>query len=139
IVEGTNLEDMGVQAIPDGSVQVYSVLSIPRNERMQFQISVEPEVSAAPVDTPVFLPNTVIITAGVLGGVLFLSGIWLYFRQRRRNLTEDASDEKFSEREEILDSIIALEDLYHKGEITEKAYLKKRQELKDQLDSLADV
>jgi len=139
IVEGTNLEDMGVQAIPDGSVQVYSVLSIPRNEIMQFQISVEPEVSAAPVDTPVFLPNTVIITAGVLGGVLFLSGIWLYFRQRRRNLEEDASDEKFSEREEILDSIIALEDLYHKGEITEKAYLKKRQELKDQLDSLADV
>lgn len=139
IVEGENLEDMGVQAIPDGSVQVYSVKSIPRNEEMQFRVSVESKTSVAPADTPVFLPNTVLIAAGVLGGVLFLSGIWLFFRQRRRILEEDASDEQFSEREEVLDSIIALEDLYHEDEITKKAYLKKRQELKDQLDSLADA
>lgn len=138
-VEGPNLEDMGVQAIPDGSVQVYSVMSIPRNEVMQFRVSVETETGVVPVDTTVFLPNTVIIAAGVLGGVLFLSGIWLFFRQRSRILEEDASDEQFSEREEILDSIIALEDLYYEGEITEKIYQKKRQELKDQLDSLADA
>ena len=137
-VEGPNLEDMGVQSIPDGSVQVYSVLSIPRNELMEFQVSVDSETTAVPADTPVSLPNTIIIAAGVLGGVLFLSGIWLYFRQRRRILEEDASGEQSSEREVILDSIIALEDLYHEGEITEKAYLKKRQELKDQLDSLTD-
>ena len=137
IIEGPNLENMGVQAIPDGSVQVYSISAIPRNEVMQFQISLESEAGVAPADTPVFLPDTVIIGVGVLGGALFLSGIWLYFRQRRRILEEDVTDEKINQREEILDSIIALEDLYHEGDITEKTYLKKRQELKDQLDSLA--
>ncbi len=53
-------------------------------------------------------------------------------------MEEDGSDGQSSEREEILDSIIALEDLYSEGEITKKAYSKKRQELKNQLDSLAE-
>ncbi len=39
ILDGENLEDMGVQEIPDGSVQVYSALSIPRGELLQFQMT----------------------------------------------------------------------------------------------------
>lgn len=138
VIEGPNLEDMGVQAIPEGSVQVNSVSSIPRDESLQFRVLIESESSTVPADAPVFLPQGVIIAAGVLGGVLLLSGVWLYFRQRRRNLEEDGSEETFGEREEILDAIIALEDLFKVGEITEKTYRKKRQEFKDQLNSLTD-
>jgi hypothetical protein len=138
IVEGANLEDMGVQAIPDGSVQVYSAMSIPRGESLQFRVTVESTESVVPSDAPVFLPQWVIIAAGVLGGALLLTGVWLFIRQRSRGFEDVEFEETSVEREEILDSIIALEDLYQEGDITEKAYLKKRQELKDQLDSLAD-
>ena len=137
-IQGSNLQDMGIQAIPDGSMQVYSVSAIPRDESIQFQILIEEDEVAAPADTPVFLPQWVIITAGGLGGLLLLTGIWLYIRQRKSFAEEDGSDGQSSEREEILDSIIALEDLYSEGEITKKAYSKKRQELKSQLDSLAE-
>jgi len=138
IVEGANLEDMGVQAIPDGSVQVYSAMSIPRGESLQFRVTVESTDSVVPSDAPVFLPQWVIIAAGVLGVALLLTGVWLFIRQRSRGFEDDEFEGTFVEREEILDSIIALEDLNQEGDITEKAYLKKRQELKDQLDSLAD-
>ncbi len=138
IVEGANLEDMGVQAIPDGSVQVYSAMSIPRGESLQFRVTVESTESVVPSDAPVFLPQWVIIAAGVLGGALLLTGVWLFIRQRSRSFEDDEFEGTSVEREEILDFIIALEDLYQEGDITEKAYLKKRQELKDQLDSLAD-
>jgi hypothetical protein len=138
IVEGANLDDMGVQAIPDGSVQVYSAMSIPRGESLQFRVTVESIDSVVPSDAPVFLPQWVIIAAGALGVALLLTGVWLFIRQRSRGFEDDEFEGTFVEREEILDSIIALEDLNQEGEITEKAYLKKHQELKDQLDSLAD-
>jgi hypothetical protein len=138
IVEGPNLQDMGLQAIAEGSVQVYSASSIPRDESLQFRVSIESESSEVPADAPIFLPQWVIITAGIVGGVLLLMGGLLFIRQHRQALVENDIEESFKEREEILDSIIALEDLFHEGDITEKAYLKKRQELKDQLDSLAD-
>jgi len=138
IVEGANLEDMGVQVIPDGSVQVYSAMSIPRGDSLQFRVTVESTEAVVPSDAPVFLPQWVIIAAGVLGVALLLTGVWLFIRQRSRGFEDDEFEGTSVEREEILDSIIALEDLNQEGEITEKAYLKKRQELKDQLNSLAD-
>jgi len=138
IVEGANLEDMGVQAIPDGSVQVYSAMSIPRGESLQFRVTAEFAESVVPSDAPAFLPQWVIIAAGVLGGALLLTGVWLFIRQRSRGFEDDEFEGSPVEREEILDSIIALEDLYQEGEITKKTYLEKRQDFKNQLDSLAD-
>jgi len=138
LVEGQNLEDMGVQEIPDSSVQVYSAMSIPRGESLQFRVTVESAEAVVPSDAPVFLPQWVIIAAGVLGAALLLTGVWLFIRQRSQGFEDDELEGTSLEREEILDSIIALEDLYKESEITEKAYLKKRQELKDQLDSSAD-
>ena len=138
VVEGANLEDMGVQAIADGSVQIYSATSIPRGEILQFEVTVGSTDVVVQPDAPVLLSQWIIIAAGVLGGALLLTGTWLFIRQRNQNLEGDEFEGASGEREEILDSIIALEDLYKEGEITKKAYLKKRQELKDQLDSLAD-
>ncbi len=65
-------------------------------------------------------------------------GVWLLIRQRSQVIEDDIFEANSIDRENILDSIIALEDLYQEDEITKKAYLKKRQEFKDQLDSLAD-
>jgi len=138
VVEGTNLQGMGVQEIPNASVQVYSVSSIPRGETIQFRVILEEDEVIAPVDEPVTLSEKVIYIAGGLGIVLLLSGFWIFIRQRKLVREEDATETQSDERDDLLDSIIALEDLFQAGEITEKVYKKKRQEYKDRLDTLGD-
>lgn len=137
VVEGTDLQDMGVQDIPNASVQVYSVSAIPRGEKIQFSVIVEEETVVVQADDPVTLSQQVIYIAGGLGVLLLLSGFWLFIRQRKLVAEEDAAETQSDERDDILDSIIALEDLFQNGEITKSVFKKKRQELKDQLDSLA--
>ena len=68
--------------------------------------------------------------------MIFLVGMGLFLRRRREDLSQDADPTPDENAEQILDSIIVLEDLYQEGEITEKDYLKKRQDLKDKLKAL---
>jgi hypothetical protein len=67
---------------------------------------------------------------------MFLAGIWLFFRNRRMSELEWDQIDLGEDRDQILDKIIALEDLFDSGEITEKSFLKKRQELKKKLSDL---
>jgi len=107
VLKGSTLEDGGIQAIPDGSVQMYSGAAIGRGESLEFRLTIESSTNTLPTDGSGFLSRGVLIGAGVLGGG-----------------------------EQILDSIIALEDLYKDSEIEEKVYLNKRQELMDKLEAL---
>ena len=75
--------------------------------------------------------------AGGLGVLLLVSGAWMFIRSNRpkdRTTGDDFQDAK----EEILDSIIALEDLHAKGEISDRVFQKKRKQLKDALKLLAE-
>jgi uncharacterized membrane protein len=137
-VKGSDLEDLGVQDISGGAVQVFSGSSIACDGNLEFRISGKPESTAGQENLVGGLSQTVLIAIGVAGGLLFLTGIVLFLRNRRRNELDRAGEISESERERILDSIIALEDLFQNGEISEKSYKKKRQELKDQLSSLVD-
>lgn len=136
VLKGSTLEDRGIQAIPDGSVQMYSGAALARGESLEFRISIESQTNILQTDGTAFLSRGVLIGAGVLGGVVFLTGVWLFLRQRRENLELDGDSHLSGAREQILDSIIALEDLYREGEIGEEIYLNKRQELKDKLKAL---
>jgi hypothetical protein len=62
----------------------------------------------------------------------------LFIRNRRSSGSIEDVQYQEGKREEILDSIIALEDLFNNEEISAKVYKKKRQELKDQLSNLVD-
>jgi len=132
-IKNSNLEDLGVQYVTGGAVQVYSGPPILRNQSLDFRISGKPETAAAQPEPPVEPSQTLLIVLGAIGGSLFLGGIVLYFRNRRRH--EPIEDVHLPEgkQEEILDSIIALEDLFKNGEISENVYKNKRQDLKDQL------
>jgi hypothetical protein len=137
-LKNSTLEDLGVQYVTGGAVQVYSGASIPRNQSLDFRISGKPDTAAAqsePLKTP---SQTLLIVLGVIGGALFLGGIALYLRNRRRFETIEEVGGLEGKQEEILDSIIALEDLFQKGEISKKVYKNKRQELKDQLSDLVE-
>ncbi|MCJ7718059.1 MAG: hypothetical protein MUO54_16270 [Anaerolineales bacterium] len=137
-VKGNSLEDLGVQSIPDGAMQVYAGESLAKGEKLKFQISGNPETALPQVESsPLQVPGYLIVLA-VLGVGMILSGIWLYFRNRKLNEVSLETDQLESEedREKILDQIIALEDLYSSGDITEKEFQKKRKELKKKLADL---
>jgi hypothetical protein len=137
-VKGNSLEDIGIQSIPDGSVHIYAGESIAAGGKLQFQISGNPETALTQDESlPSQVPGYLIVLA-VLGAGMILAGIWLFLRNR--NLSEDQpeGDQKGSEedQEQILDQIIALEDLYNSGDINEKDFQKKRKELKKILAAL---
>ncbi len=73
---------------------------------------------------------------GALGFVLILAGVWMYLRDRNRpadELDEEEEEDEFDNEEEILDAIIALDDLHRSGKIPDEAYQPRRAELKARL------
>ncbi|NOQ39786.1 MAG: hypothetical protein GQ562_05655 [Anaerolineales bacterium] len=139
-VRGNFLEDLGVQNITNNAFQVYAGGGLSRGEELQFQISENSETAliqdeSSPVEIQGYLIGLI-----ALGVVMILAGSWLFFRNRRLSGEEYEleGDQKGAEedQDQILDQIIALENLYNSGEISEKSYLKKRQELKKKLSEL---
>lgn len=137
-IKNSDLEDLGVQYVAGGAVQVYSGPPILRNQSLDFQISGKPDTAAVQPEPPVTSSQTLLIVLGAIGGSLLLGGIVLFIRNRRHYESIEDVGPPEGKREEILDSIIALEDLFKNGEISKKVYKNKRQELKDQLSKLVD-
>ncbi len=130
MVKGNFLEDLGVQSVPNGAVQVYAGEALDRSEDLQFRLSGKPDFALNQEGSSSIQLQGYIIVLAVLGAVMFLAGIWLFTRNRRMNGQEG------EDKNQILDKIIALEDLFNSGEITEKYFLEKRQELKKKLSEL---
>ena len=135
-VEGSNLEDRGIQAIPDGSVQIYSGGALARGESLDFRLFIESGTNTMAADGAGFLSQGVLIGLGVIGGVVLVVGAWLILRQHREKMGLGGDSDLAGAREQILDSIIALEDRYQEGDVKEEDYFNKRQELKDRLMAL---
>lgn len=80
--------------------------------------------------------QNLLIGIGALGLALILAGAWMYLRDRNRveeEIEEDEEENGFESEEEILDAIIALDDLHRAGKIPEEAYRARREELKERL------
>jgi len=140
-VRGNFLEDLGVQNTASGSFQVYGGAGLGRGEELQFQLSENPDPTLVQEETSPVQIQGYLIGLIALGAVMILAGGWLFFRNRRLSGEEHELEGDQNERDKdrdqmldhILDQIIALENLYNSGEISEKAFLKKRQELKNKL------
>jgi hypothetical protein len=129
---------MGIQSISDGTVHIYTGESIAAGEKLQFQVSGKPDTILTQDESlPSQVPGYLFVLAA-LGVGMILAGIWLFLRNRKLNEAELEGDQKELEedREQILDQIIALEDLYNSGDINEKDFQKKRKELKKILADL---
>ena len=132
-LKGANLEDLGVQSLPEASVQVYSAQSIASGEALDFQLrGITLEGDSTPRSTQIL-----VVAAGLVGILMLGAGIWLYFRNRKSTPEFIEKESADLSQEEILDSILALEDLFKKGEISQESYQSKRAELKEQLRKAA--
>jgi mono/diheme cytochrome c family protein len=122
--------------------QIYSSGPLEMGKVVQVSVSGTPKTSA-PVATPgADTTQNIIYGVGALGLVLILIGGWLYWRDRQRrtaldedeDLDETADEEAPAEdTDEIMDAIVALDDQFKAGNLSEAAYQERRAELKAKL------
>ncbi len=122
-----------MQTFQGVNYQGYTASNIKAGDVLDMNLSGKPK-TGVPSDTR----QGLLIGAGALGVVLILAGIWMYLRDRNRSEEEELDDEEeeFESEEDILDAIIALDDLHRAEKIPAEAYQSRRAELKSRLKDL---
>lgn len=142
-VKADQLIDEGLQQTQgDGNARMYTASGL--SAGTQFEMTLSGKVkSAATTGDESDNRQTLLIGAGAFGVVLILAGVWMFLRDRIK-LDEDdfedyEDDEKveFESAEEVMDAIIALDDLHRAKKIPDEAYQLRRAELKELLKELA--
>ena len=147
-VKSDLLQDGGTKDFQGQTFQIFSSDGLPAGAQFTMKISGKPK-AASPMSGGDTQQN-LLIGAGALGVALIFAGVWLYFRDRRaeedwdedEDALEDEPEEEESEAEEdetpesLMDAIIALDDAYRAGSLSEDAYKTRRAELKRRLKSL---
>lgn len=134
-VESTQSSDLGVQAIQNFNFQIYELNSVGAGEKVQLTISGIPkEGTIASTPEAATSNQNLLIGAGALGVALILAGAWMYWRDRNRaedTSSEEDKDDEFESAEDVMDAVIALDDLHRAKKISDTAYQKRRTELKE--------
>jgi hypothetical protein len=138
--ESQSLTDEGMQNIQNFNFQVYTTTNVPAGATIQFTVSGEPKEGSSattPAETPTSTNKNILYGAGALGLAFILAGGWLYFRDRNRveEETEENGNE-FESSDDVLDAIVALDDLHRAKKISDEAYQKRRAELKELLKGM---
>ena len=132
-VDGAQLAQEGPQIIQGNNYQEYSAADLKSGETLSFRMSGRPRQNAA---AGLDVQQGWLIGGGVLGLLLILGGAFLYIRDRRLQAVEPRAAE-FDSSDEVLDAILALDDLHRAGKIPDDAYQRRRLELKEILRQLS--
>ncbi len=136
--QSKQLTDEGVKEMQPGArFQVYSASGLQNGETLEMTLS--GKVKSASATSELLQNQSLLIGIGAFGLVLILAGVWLYVRDRNQEeefFTEREGD-AFESEEEILDAIIALDDLHRAGKIPDEAYQERRTALKERLKELS--
>jgi len=138
-VKNDKMSSLGVQAIQNFNFQIYELNSVSAGEKITLGIAGTPK-EAATTDTgstteAATSNQNLLLGAGALGVALILAGAWMYLRDRNRaeETNGETNDNEFESSEDIIDAIIALDDLHRAKKISDESYQKRRGELKDVL------
>ena len=145
-LKSDQLQDGGSRDFQGIPYRTYNASNLKAGEALTFTLSGTPKLpkdlsGSAGTDTT----TSLMIGLGTLGVVLIGTGIFLW--QRNRHMEDEWEDDAvdFEEspvmaetQEELMDAIIALDDLYKAGDLPEEAYLKRREELKARLKEIVE-
>jgi len=134
--ENAQMTDLGVQAIQGFNFQIYELNNIGAGDKVAFSISGSPQEASAAAPEASTNQN-LLIGAGALGVALILAGAWMYLRDRNRAQDDDETeDDEFDSAEDVMDAVIALDDLHRTKKISDEAYQKRRAQLKEILKGM---
>lgn len=134
-VKGQNLVEAGTQDVSGVSYQLYNLDGLASGQSLELTVSNQ-------LSLPGGNTSNLVIGLTALGLALLLGGVYLFWRNRQAEKLDEedelddlsASDLMDEETPEaLMDAILALDDLYHQGEIQEDAYIQRRAELKSRL------
>lgn len=145
VPEGVKLESKTLTAGQPQDIggQQYSVYNLPEinvNDTITFTLSGKPSTGSTAANG--MDANTdILLGIGAIGVALIAAGGFLYWRDRKINQEADQEDEADDEEtlepeqtaDEVMDAIIALDDQFRNGNITQAAYEERRSELKAKL------
>ncbi|MBU2610097.1 MAG: c-type cytochrome [Chloroflexi bacterium] len=139
-VKGDQLTDAGVKPIQGNSFQTYTTENVKADSSLTF--TVRGSTTASTGGTSLDTKTSLIVGLGGLGIVLILAGVYLFFRDRARQVEPEEGEEEAPEDAlgedpvSLTDAILALDDQFKAGGIAKEAYEKRRAELKARLKEL---
>ncbi|NJN80698.1 MAG: c-type cytochrome, partial [Anaerolineales bacterium] len=126
--EGNILTDKGIQPIQNTNFHIYTAGKTIKGNNLEFTLSGKPKGTDETANP--FENQNVIIGIGAFGVALIFAGVWMFLKDKNK---EDVEEDDFDDSESIMDAIIALDDLHKDGKISDTAYQKRRNELKNKL------
>ena len=135
-VKSAQLTEGELQTFQETMYQTYSGENLKSGDTLTLDLSGQPK-SGGTSDSR----QGLLIGVGALGAVLILAGAWMYLRDRKRSDEMEPDEEEEEEgdeqsEEDLLDAIIALDDLHRAGKISDEAYQVRRAELKARLKNV---
>jgi mono/diheme cytochrome c family protein len=131
-VDGDRLISGGIQKIQSGSFQTFTASDLKAGDALTFTVSGEPVIpTTSELAAPANKNQTLLIGIGSFGLALIVAGIWLYLRDRNRFDEDEDEQDEFASPEDVMDAILALDDLHRAGKIPDEAYQSRRAELKN--------
>ena len=137
--ESARLTDHGMQVIENFNFQMYAAGGLGAGDTLTFTLSGAPGDAAAAPSIPETNTNqNLVFAAGALGIAFIVAGGWMLRRDRNpvESGDEESAGNDFESPEDVMDAIIALDDLHRGKKISEQAYQKRRGELKEILKEL---
>lgn len=138
-VEGDLLTKGTPQDIQGARYQMYTAVNLKAGDNLTFTVSGSPKApSSADASNTPGVNSNLLIGAGGLGIALILVGAWMFLRDRNRleEDDEDGDENEFESSEDVMDAIIALDDLHRAKKISDEAYQKRRAGLKEILKEM---
>jgi mono/diheme cytochrome c family protein len=136
-VKSEQLQDGGTRDVEGLTYRMYNGGELDAGEQLEMVVTKQ---SPDPFPTISSSSNLGIgIGLGVLAATLILAGVWMYQHNKNQpgvSEVEQPISKPYDTKESIMDAILALDDLYKEGQISEEPYRKRREELKDRLREL---
>jgi len=137
-VKGSSIEDAGTRDVQGTQYHMYSAGIQPAGSELMLNIS--GRATGQGLKLVGGSSTNLIVGLAALGVVLVVAGAWLFRRnnpnaERMTDETKTRGSAELLDADTIMDAILALDDLYQEGELPESAYLQRRAELKESLES----
>lgn len=132
-LQSEQLREMGQQSVQGMNIRLYGASNLTAGQVLQMTIQGRPH--SAPLVSRGSLAG-LLFGGGVFFAVLGFAGLWLYRRRletRRQAAIAGGPAMQQQSLDELLDAIVALDDLYRSGQLPLEAFRERRAELKEKL------